>query len=128
MRPLVGHLRGPEGFREEVRYGCISARLAFHLELCSLPPKHVLYRVHFDLVDTGTPYYKVKEKTTPNLSLLHICLFLLRNLFAQSKSPLCGAWLVAGKQRATSPPSSLLVVTSRLTGRQEAAPGWCLPI
>lgn len=101
--------------------------LAFHLELCPTP-KHILYRVHFGLVDSRTPYYKVKEKTTPNLSLLRICLFLLRNPFAQSKSPLCGAWLVSGKQRATSPPNSLLVGTSRSTGRQEAAPGWCPPV
>lgn len=53
---------------------------------------------------------KWKKKTTPNLSLLNICLFLLSNTFAQSKSPLCEVWLAAGRQQAMSPPHGLVLL------------------
>lgn len=56
-------LRDLEGFLEEVKCGCISANLAFHLEL--FPLKHILYRAHFYLIDITAPYYKVKKKNTP---------------------------------------------------------------
>lgn len=52
----------------------------------------------------------MEGKNHPNLSLLNICLFLLSNAFAQSKRPLCEAWLAAGRQQAMSPPHSLVLL------------------
>lgn len=75
-------------------------RLSFLLDLGS-PYSRLCTEHIFIFVDIRTFHYKVKGKEHPDLSLLYICLFLLSDPFAQSKTLGVGCSRQAGRQRAT---------------------------